>query len=286
MSQEPFHLAEPAELNSAVLFASPHSGRHYPWDFLDRSILDERAIRSSEDAFVDQLFASVPRHGAAFLTANAPRAYVDLNRGADELDPALIKGLRHSHSNARVTSGLGVIPRVVSGGRAIYRGKITLGEAQRRLNSYWHPYHRALQALLDQRRARFGQAILIDCHSMPHEAVAGLASRNCSAPQVVLGDRFGASADSRIVEQVEAAFTRAGFITSRNTPFAGAYMAHHYGRPSRGQHVVQVEIDRALYMNEASIRPSANFHAVRDRLSDVIANLVDIGQGDIPVAAE
>ncbi|WP_299677812.1 N-formylglutamate amidohydrolase [uncultured Roseobacter sp.] len=286
MSQSAFEVSYPEKAQSCVVFASPHSGRAYPWSLLRASVLDELAIRSSEDAFVDQLFDCAPQFGAPFLKAGAPRAFVDLNRSCDELDPALIEGVRRRGHNPRVASGLGVIPRVVANGRAIYRGKISLLEAKRRLDEYWHPYHDMLQGLLDRAVHHHGQAVLIDCHSMPHEAVQGIARTGARRPEIVLGDRFGAAAAGDVVDRIEAAFAAAGFVVTRNAPFAGAYVAQAYGRPTRGQHAVQVEIDRAIYMDEALIRPSAQFEDVQRTLKGVIAEIAQIGQERMPLAAE
>ena len=276
----------PSREDSCVVFASPHSGRDYTWSFLRRSVLNEHAIRSSEDAFVDQLFECAPQFGAAFLKAGAPRAFVDLNRARDELDPALIESVRRIGHNPRIASGLGVIPRVVANGRAIYRGKMTLHEAEERIRDYWEPYHAKLQTLLDTAHARHGQTVLIDCHSMPHEAMDGVARAGMKRPDVVLGDRFGAAASGDVVDRIEAAFASAGFIVTRNAPFAGAYITQAYGKPSNGQHAVQVEIDRSLYMNEKLIRPNGDFETVRTALRGVIEEVAQIGQGRIPLAAE
>lgn len=286
MLDQTFSLYRPRFRDTSVIFASPHSGRNYEGSFLNETVLDERAIRSSEDAFVDQLYAFATECGAPFLCANTPRAYVDLNRGSDELDPALISGLRRTTLNPRISSGLGVIPRVVAGGRAIYRGKMTLGSAQKRLNAHWHPYHNMLRQLMDQSLSQYGQSILLDCHSMPNEALSSLCRAKHKVPEVVLGDRFGASANSDIVDAIEAAFQAAGFRTARNTPFAGAYMAQHYGRPNRGHHVVQIEIDRSLYMDEETIIPNDRFAEVQRRLQAVIAQITEIGRQDSALAAE
>ena len=286
MPKSAYEVVLPSVSRSCVVFASPHSGRDYSATFLRGSVLDERAIRSSEDAFVDQLFDCAPEFGAAFIKAGAPRAFVDLNRARDELDPALIDGVRRQGHNPRVASGLGVIPRVVANGRAIYRGKITLDEAHRRIDAYWRPYHARLQGLLDAAHQRHGQAVLVDCHSMPHEAMDGVARSGMRRPDVVLGDRFGAAASAEVVDRVEAAFASAGFVVTRNTPFAGAYITQAYGRPGRGQHAVQVEIDRALYMNETLIRPNGVFDQVRDALRQVVGEIAQIGQGRLPLAAE
>ena len=285
MQDAPFTLFEPAHRRSCVVFATPHSGRRYPPEFLAQSVLDSHAIRASEDAFVDQLFAPAVEFGAPLLVANAPRAYVDLNQACDELDPAVIEGAKSLGVNARIASGLGVVPRVVAIGTPIYRGKISLNEAQERIDRIWWPYHQKLTALLDQTRAQFGQAILIDCHSMPHSAVSR-GPLEATAPQIVLGDRFGAAADDTLMAHIHGAFVEAGFRVARNTPFAGAFISRRYGKPQMGQHAVQIEIDRSLYMDEARIRPSAEFDAVRRRLVGVIADIARLGQSGQELAAQ
>ena len=286
MPRDAFTLDRPERLRSCVVFASPHSGRDYSWSFLQHTVLDEHAIRTSEDAYVDRLFDCAPQFGAPLLRAGAPRAYVDLNRSADELDPALIEGARRHGHNPRVASGLGVVPRVVANGRVIYRGKLPMTEARYRIDRYWKPYHHQLQGLLNEAHDAFGQAILIDCHSMPHEAVDSVVRPGSKRPEIVVGDRFGASSRGDLVDQVEAAFAAAGLTVVRNAPFAGAYITQHYGRPSRNQHAIQIEIDRALYMDETSIRPNANFPAFRNLLRTVIAELSMMGGPEQALAAE
>ena len=271
---EAYLLLRPLVQAGPVIFASPHSGRSYGAAFLARVALDDRAIRSSEDAFVDRLFDTAPRMGAPLLAALTPRAFIDLNRAPDELDPGVIEGLQRLPHNPRVNSGLGVVPRVVAGGRPIYRGKLTLAEAEARITRYWHPYHQALAGLIRETLGRFGQAVLIDCHSMPHEAIEAHARPGQSRPEVVLGDRHGVAAGRDVTDRVEAAFAGAGLRVGRNAPFAGAYVAQAYGRPSRGVHVVQVEIDRALYLDEARVEPLPGFEAFRDRMAGVVSELI------------
>ncbi len=285
-SNAAYVLDMPARRTSCVVFASPHSSRAYPDSLLQRSVLSRNMIRSSEDAFVDQLFDSAATFGAPLLVAAMPRAYLDLNRSADELDPALIAGARRHGHNPRVASGLGVIPRVVANGRAIYNGKLTMDEARLRIDTYWRPYHQCLKSLLAESHETFGQAILVDCHSMPHEAVALAGGARSSRPEVVLGDRFGASASGVIVDQVESAFVSAGLNVARNTPFAGAYVTQTYGRPARQQHAIQIEIDRSLYMDEETIQPNGNFQALRDLLRQVTADIAAIGSESQQLAAE
>jgi len=279
MSDPAFDLTLPKIRSSSVIVASPHSGQDYETAFRGRSVLDPVALRSSEDAFVDELFAAAPELGVPLLAARVPRAYVDFNRGPDELDPALIEGLTQRPLNPRISSGLGVIPRVVGNGRTIYRGKLTRAEADARLRQCWDPYHACLRALMDDHVARFGEALLLDCHSMPHEAIGSVRRSGGRRIDVVLGDRFGASAAPALVARIEAAFAKAGLRVGRNTPFAGAYVTECYGRPSRGWHVVQVEIDRALYMDERKVKPAPGFAAFQKLITGVIADIVDAGAG-------
>lgn len=286
MHKQAYTIIHPDRRDTPVIFASPHSGRDYASAFLDQTLLDARLIRSSEDAYVDLLFDAAPIYGAPLLTARLPRAYLDLNRAPDELDPALIDGIARAPHNPRISSGLGVIPRVVANGRPIYRGKLTLDEARRRIAGVWHPYHNALRQLIDENQAQFGQAILIDCHSMPHEAIEAHARPGHARPDVVLGDRFGAAAGQDVMDHVESAFAAAGLRVARNSPFAGAYIAQAYGRPSRGNHVVQVEVDRALYLDETRIELRPDFAAFHALISGVVAEISEIGRQIVPLAAE
>jgi len=286
MIAEAYRLIEPLVRRSSVVFASPHSASSYPEAFVRRSLLDKHSIRSSEDAFVDLLFGDAPEFGAPLLLSGAPRAYVDMNRSPDELDPALIEGVPPQAHNPRVASGLGVIPRFVANGRAIYRGKISMAEAQERIDLYWRPYHNEIQRQLDLSHALFGSAILIDCHSMPHEALDNVVRRGVARPEIVLGDRYGAAAGSDVMERVESAFQSAGLVVARNTPFAGAFVTQAYGRPSRRQHAIQIEIDRSLYMDERRIEPNARFDTFRNLLRQVIAEITAMGYDELSLAAE
>lgn len=285
MTSKAFDIHLPAEQRSPLIFASPHSGRDYTDDFVRRSILDRLALRSSEDAYVDRLFGAAPDLGAPLICARMPRAYVDLNRGPEELDPAVVTGVRRGAVNPRISSGLGVIPRVVANGRAIYSGKLSLIDAQDRITEYWQPYHTRLQRLLSDTRADFGQAVLIDCHSMPNEALESVRI-NGKRPDVVLGDRFGSAAAPEVMAHVQQACAAAGLVVSRNLPFAGAYIVQRYGRPVRDQHVIQLELNRALYMDEARVEPRADFEDFRRLITDVMRKLVEFGAERLPVAAE
>lgn len=289
LSGPAFDLMLPHAPSGPVIFASPHSGRDYPRAFIASSTLDPRTLRSSEDAYVDRLIAGAPGLGVPVIVARVPRAFVDLNRAADEFDPLAVEDVGRGVTNPRVAAGLGVIPRVVANGRPIRRNRISRAEAEARLATCWHPYHCALAELIGRTQAREGGAVLIDWHSMPHEAIAHLApSGRGPAPDVVLGDRFGAAAAPEISAAVEMAFRDAGFRVARNTPFAGAYVAQTYGRPADGLHVVQVELDRALYLDEGRIQPHAGFDRLCARLAPVLAALATLGLPGrrVPLAAE
>ncbi len=281
-----FDLYEPREATSCAVFSSPHSGSDYPIQFLATARLSRHQVRSSEDAFVDRLFRSAPDHGAPLIAARLPRAYVDLNRAEEELDPALIAGAARAGTNPRVAAGLGVIPRVVAEGTPIRDGKMPLREALERLRVGYRPFHDTLGALMRRQKRHFGQAILFDCHSMPHDALASAPLVKTRRPDIVLGDRFGSSCGRWVTDAAADILTAAGFVVARNAPFAGGYITQFYGRPSHGMHALQIEVDRALYMDEGTIEPLPDFDAVRDRIGEAIAALARIGASAMPLAAE
>lgn len=273
-------------LGAAAVFSSPHSGRDYPEDLLAASRLTAHDLRRSEDAYVELLFDAAPEFGAPLIHATAPRAYVDLNRGAEELDPSLIDGVRTAGLNPRLAAGLGVIPRVVAEGVPIYAGKIPLAAATERLRRHYRPFHDALDDLLQAAWARAGEAVLIDCHSMPSDALRSAPRVRGRRPEVILGDRFGVSCAPWVMAAAERAFAEAGFAVARNSPFAGGFITQRYGRPSRGVHAVQVEIDRGLYLDEARVEPGPGFDDLRAALRPVIAALAALRPEARALAAE
>jgi len=258
-------IVEPVSLSSGVVFALPHSGRDYGVSFLNQSILDQSSIRSSEDAFLDQLIDGIEKYGAPKIIANAPRAFIDLNRSTDELDPALISGIKNNIQNPRIISGLGIIPRVVSHGKEIYRGKLSLEQAQSRIEYYWKPYHNDLSNLLKRAQSIFGQSLLIDIHSMPHEAVSTQSSF-IKAPEIVVGDRFGMSSDPEFTNRIVSVLKQHGFRVAKNTPFAGAFITKHHGKIKQRTHAIQLEIDRSLYMDEEKISLNSGFEKLKSQL--------------------
>ncbi len=273
MTDAVYSLRLPGTRTSCAVFNSPHSGADYGGAFAEPTLLGPLQIRSSEDAFVDALFAAAPEHGAPLMAARVPRACVDLNRAPEDLDPALILGASRRFLNPRISAGLGVIPRVVAEGRPILQGKIPLAEAERRIAGYHRPYHARLRDLLFESRALFGMAILFDCHSMPHDALATAPTIGGRRPEVILGDRFGASCDRWLIEAASACFADAGFVVARNAPFAGGYITQTYGRPQQRLHALQIEIDRGLYMDEERIEPLPGFDGVCAAMGEVAGAL-------------
>lgn len=267
-------IRQPAGDGCPFVFSSPHSGRVYPRGFVQRSRLSPLELRSSEDAYVDELFGHVAGQGAHFIHARFPRAYLDLNRHPFELDPKLFAGQLPPFALAdtvKVKSGLGVIARVVAEGRHIYRGPLEVKDALTRIHRLYYPYHAALRGLIRSCRGRFGHAVLIDCHSMPSSGVPGhLTSR----ADFVVGDRFGKSCDPALTRLFCGELERLGYKVALNAPYAGGYVTDEYGRPEDGVHALQVEINRALYLDEARVEPSAGFADLQARLAQLTATLM------------
>lgn len=261
-----------------AVFASPHSGADYPPEFVAASRLDSLTLRKSEDSFVDEIFAAAPGHGAPLLRAFFPRAFLDPNREPFELDPEMFADQLPSYINshsARVMAGIGTIARVVTSGEIIYKDKLKFAEAADRINTYYRPYHRELQKLIEQTRERFGFCLLIDCHSMP--SVGGPIDRDPGARRAdfVLGDCFGTSCTQELTDKAEAVLRGMGYQVVRNNPYSGGYTTVHYGRPAAKVHALQIEINRALYMDETKIEPTPQMAELAERMGTLIAELKD-----------
>ena len=268
-----YEVLAPVRQSASVVFASPHSGTDYRPEFIAASRLDLLTLRRSEDSFVDELFAGAPRHGAPLIRASFPRAYIDPNREPFELDPAMFEDRLPSFVNVRsqrAAGGLGTIARVVANGAEIYRAKLSFAEAVHRIETLYRPYHAALRRLLDDTSRRFGGALLIDCHSMP--SIGGPMDRDQGQRRVdfVLGDCHATSCGPAIVEQVERHLRSAGYSVVRNDPYAGGYCTRHYGQPASGRHALQIEINRALYMDEERIVKATGFPALARGIEGLI----------------
>jgi N-formylglutamate amidohydrolase len=268
-----YSIEEPLRLASPVIVSSPHSGQVYPPEFLAQSRLHASVLRRSEDMHVDKLVEGVSLHGGPLITAHFPRAYVDANREPYELDPRMFEGRLPAHANTRslrVAGGLGSIPRIVGDSLEIYGRRLPVEEALERIALYHKPYHAALSRLVGRTMRSFGVAILIDMHSMPSASVERDQGRRVD---LVIGDRFGTSAAPVLVEWLEERLRQMGYQPMRNRPYAGGYITEHYGAPDSGQHAVQIEINRALYMNEANGALLPGFVALRRDLLSLVADL-------------
>lgn len=265
----------PAQLLPVVV-SSPHSGRDYPLEFVADSRLDRRTLRRSEDSFVEELFGDAPAAGAPLLKALFPRAYCDPNREAYELDPTMFADELPDYVNTRsprVAGGLGTIARVVSVGHEIHGRKLAFAEALARIDTCWRPYHEALSGLLAETMQRFGFALLLDCHSMPSVGGWGDRDRGRHRPDVVLGNRHGTACAEAVIDTAHRALDRAGLKVVRNLPYAGGFNTQHYGRPGQGVHALQVELNRALYMDEQRFARGPAFAEVRAAMRNLVTAL-------------
>ena len=267
----PFEILEPEKKGGVAVFNSPHSGRIYPTDFLISSRLDLPTLRRSEDSFVDELFSGVVRRGHPLMRAHFPRCYVDVNREPYELDPRMFEGRLPSFANTRsmrVAGGLGTVARVVGDAQEIYGQRLSVDEALRRIETLYKPYHRVLRRLITRVHRDLGAALLVDCHSMPSTTAA---KEERPRADVVLGDRYGTSCASIVSETVEQTLRSLGYTVSRNKPYAGGFITEHYGNPAAGLHSIQLELNRALYMDEKRYERSASFAQLRADL-EVLAD--------------
>ncbi len=285
----PFEVRQAAEQRVPFVFNSPHSGNHYPPRFLSMTRLGYPAIRRSEDCFVDELFSAAMPLGAPMLAANFPRAYLDANREPWELDPRMFLEALPPYANARsarVAGGLGTVPRLVGEGQEIYAGKLPLAEAVSRIDTIYKPYHDQLKRLLTSTHAAFGHAVLVDCHSMPASVRLGDSG---TRPDFIVGDRFGVACSPALSEAAIDILSAMGYIVAHNKPYAGGFITEHYGRPARGFHAIQIEVNRGLYMDERTMHKTAGFVALANDLSRFVADIVSLPDyhfRSLPLAAE
>lgn len=274
--ERPLSIEKPGRQHIPFVFSSPHSGRCYPDGFVSASNLDPVTLRRSEDCFVEDLFGGVVELGAPLLHARFPRAFLDANREPYELDPTMFAEPLPPHVNTRslrVAGGLGTIARVVADSAEIYREPLAYAEAEQRIRHLYMPFHETLRGLLEETLSAFGCAVLIDCHSMP--SVGGPADDDNGAdrPDIVLGDRYGTSCAAALTAEAERVLTGLGYSVVRNNPYAGGFNTEHYGKPATGLHALQIEINRALYMDEARLERNQGFSQVRDDMRAFAAEL-------------
>jgi N-formylglutamate amidohydrolase len=278
-----FAIDEPVSVMSPVVFASPHSGRLYPQAFLAACQAPMMDLRRIEDAYVDRLLSEVHSTGAPVICGLVARACVDLNRAETEMDPSMFEDPPLAWGGARsprVEAGLGCLPRVAFNGQPIYGRKLAWREAQSRLDNIYRPYHRALEALLRRAQAMFGQAWLVDCHSMPAETEATARS-----PDVVIGDRFGASCGAGLADFVEQGFRARGYSTARNAPYAGGFATLTHGQPALGRHALQIEVRRRLYLDEARVEPTEGFLTLRRHITEIAGEICSYTRESVGLSA-
>jgi len=286
----PFEVFQPDVQTAPVVLNSPHSGRDYPFEFLRASRLGNLSIRKSEDFLVDQLIKGGITNGLPMIAANFPRAYLDVNREPYELDPTMFVDRLPTHVNTnsiRVASGLGTIAKIVAEGENIYNRLLTVEEGIERIEMLYKPYHATLREKLAKTHVKFGCSLLVDCHSMPSKQHIGLAKNQTD---IVLGDRFGSSCHPAITTAAKNILMEMGYSVDVNRPYAGGFITEHYGRPENGLHALQVEINRAIYMDETKILSKQNFTTIAADLTEFFAQLMNLDwssmQGTLPLAAE
>ncbi len=261
-----FEVREPQIQRIPFVFNSPHSGRRYSRAFLEQSRLDAVSIRRSEDHYVDELFGCVTDLGAPLLLAHFPRAFLDVNREPYELDPRMFDGQLPPYANIgsmRVAGGLGTIPRLVAENMDIYKTRLPVEQALDRVENIYKPYHACLRKLIARTHVEFGLSVLVDCHSMPGNIrVAGSGQR----PDFIIGDRYGTSVSSDLSHAAVSLLEELGFSVSRNKPYAGGFITEHYGRPARGLHALQIEINRSLYVDETTLEKKPQFSLFAEAL--------------------
>jgi N-formylglutamate amidohydrolase len=285
----PFEIVEPAAWRAPIIFNSPHSGSAYPNDFLHASRIDLPTLRRSEDSFMDELIADLSGSGFAVVRVHFPRSYVDVNREPYELDPRMFTGRLPSFANTRsmrVAGGLGTIPRVVGDGQEIYRERLAVDDALSRIETLYKPYHRAFRRLISRVHQAFGTVVVVDCHSMPSIGVSRDEPRR---PDVVIGDRYGTSCAPLLPDMVEKTMGRLGYSVGRNKPYAGGFITEHYGNPASGLHAVQLELNRAIYMDERRREKGPRFAQVAadfKLLAEALATVPLDDLGPFQTAAE
>jgi N-formylglutamate amidohydrolase len=277
----PFEIVEPAVWRAPIIFNSPHSGSVYPDQFLTASRIDLPALRRSEDSFMDELIGDLSDHGFPVVRVNFPRSYVDVNREPYELDPRMFNGRLPSFANTRsmrVAGGLGTIPRVVGDGQEIYRERLSVDDALGRIEALYKPYHRALRRLINKAHQVFGTVVVVDCHSMPSVGVSRDEPRR---PDVVIGDRYGTSCAALLPDMVEETMSRLGYSVGRNKPYAGGFITEHYGNPASGLHTVQLELNRAIYMDERRRERGPRFAQVATDFAALAHALAAVPLGEL-----
>lgn len=275
-----FERRGPSQPQSPVVLSVPHAGRAYSNDLLARARVPREALEWLEDRHSDQLVTLAVAEGASALIAHAPRAEIDLNRDIVEIDPRQLSPpapVDHSISQ-RALCGLGLVPHRLAGIGALWRTPLDRAELSRRVETVHRPYHTALTEMLEAARDRFGIAILLDCHSMPPSDAAAAA--------IVFGDRYGRTIDPALLLEAEGVVANAGLTSRRNQPYAGGYITQRHGRPESGIHALQIEVDRALYLDARLRNANAGLERIQRLIAAIASRLADRALEPRAMAAE
>ena len=269
-----YKIIHPEAQTTPVVIDSPHSGLIYPADF--RYACDINFLDRAADKFIDELYEAAPTQGIPLLAALFPRSYIDANRAEDDIDPDLLATdwPGETMPSFRSAAGHGLIHRLIRSGYPIYNGRLTVDEVQNRIENYYRPYHAALKKLLDDTHYKFGQVFHIDCHSMN-----SIASKNSAFSQseadFVLGDRDGTTCDPKFTRNVKDFLESLGYRVFINDPYKGVEILKRYANPQMGRHSLQIEINKALYLNEATLEKNSKYNKLRkniEKLSQFVAD--------------
>jgi N-formylglutamate deformylase len=269
--QPPVRRLEPAGAAVPAIFDSPHSGLLAPADFAPALSLQK--LFGTADAYVDELFGTAPAHGAVLIAATFPRCYIDANRSLEQLDPSMIDGPWPAPTvdDAKIRRGVGLIWASLPSGDAIYDAPLPRAVIERRIERCWRPYHEALEHALDQTHARFGAVWHVNCHSMrSHGTARDEDGARQARPDMVLGDRDGTTCDAAFLHLVHGVLAGFGYEAAINRPYKGQELVRRYADPARNRHSLQIEINRALYMDEGTGAKSASFAPLQAQLSQLV----------------
>ncbi|MDF1792788.1 MAG: N-formylglutamate amidohydrolase [Thalassobaculaceae bacterium] len=264
---------DPTGEPSPLVFDSPHTGMLFPDDFRPKIPLD--TCERVADWFVEELFGACTQHGAILIEALFRRAYIDPNRDATDLDISMVEGDWPGPVNAteKTRRGASLIWKVIDGETAIYDGKLPVDLVRTRIETYWRPYHAALEQALDETYARFGRVYHIDCHSMPEWGDARWGDDGQRRADFIVGTRDGTTAGAAFTELVVESLRASGYSVGVNDKFKGVELIQRYSDPSKSRESLQIEVNRGIYMDEAAITRSERFAGTKAAITRMIEEL-------------
>jgi N-formylglutamate amidohydrolase len=280
-SHPPVRRVDPQGPDVPAVFDSPHSGLLAPADFAPTPSL--RRLFGTADAYVDELFGAAPAHGAVLLAATFPRCYIDANRSLEQLDPTMVEGdwPLPTVSDLKIHRGVGLIWAKLPNGDALYEAPLPQAAVEARIERYWRPYHAALESALDQVHGRFGAVWHLNCHSMrSHGTARDEDGARQARPDMVLGNRDGATCHPAFLDLVHGVLAGFGYHVTINHPYKGQELVRRYADPAHHRHSLQIEINRALYMDEASGERSAHFAPLQAQLAQLVAAICRFAEAE------